>query len=131
VQERVIGVRRSFTDVLLDIGRNIEDILRCEIRLAQSEVRERLISAQPAGMLVAIGLVVSVLSAFFLLLSILYALRPLMPAWAAALGIGVALAVIAAIALKVGMQRLRTSQVLRKTGESVKENLRWPRPLTK
>jgi Putative Actinobacterial Holin-X, holin superfamily III len=123
VQERVIRGRRSLTDVLVDIGRNVEDILRYEIRLAQSEVRERLISAQSAGMLVAVGLVGGVLSAFFLLLSILYALRPLMPAWAAALGVAISLAVIAAIALKVGTQRLRTSQVLRNTtGESVKEN---------
>jgi uncharacterized membrane protein YqjE len=132
VPERVIGGRRSLTDVLVDIGRNIEDILHYEIRLAQSEVRERLISAQSAGMLVAIGLVGGVLSAFFLLLCLLYALRPLMPAWAAALAIAVGLAVIAAIALKVGMQRLRTSQVLRNTtGESEKENLGWARPLTK
>lgn len=131
MRERGIGGRRSLTDVLVDIGRNIEDILRFEIRLAQSEVRERLISAQPAGALVAIGLAGGVLSAFFLLLCILYALRLLMPAWAAALGIGVALAFIAALAFTVGMQRLGASRVRRKTGESVKENLGWPRPLTK
>ena len=112
---------------MVDIGRNIEEILRFEIRLAQSEVRERLVSSQSAALLVAIGLIGGGLSAIFLLLSLLYALGPLMPPWAAALCIGVALAAIAAIAVKVGMRRLRRSPGLRKTPESLQENVEWAR----
>lgn len=110
MQERVRGGARSIAEVLVDIGRNVEDILRCEIRLAQSEVRVRLLSMQSPGVLVGMGLAGSLLSAVFLLLSILYALRLLMPPWAAALCIAVALALMASIALKVGLRRLKALQ---------------------
>jgi hypothetical protein len=37
VQERVSGGVRSVTEVPVDIGRTIQDVLRSEIRLAHSE----------------------------------------------------------------------------------------------
>ena len=49
------GSERPITDVLVDIGRNAQELLRAELRLAQSEVRERLIGAQPAMALVVTG----------------------------------------------------------------------------
>ena len=127
MQERAGAGGRSITDVLVDIGRNIQEILRSEIRLAQSEVRERL---QAAGALVAIGVVGGLLSAFFLLLTLLYGLRLFMPPWAASLCIAVAVGLVAAIALKIGLGRL-TMRPRRKSAESLKENGQWARPATK
>lgn len=103
------GSGRPITDVLVDIGRNAQELLRAEIRLAQSEVREQLIAAQSAVALVVIGVASGILSGFFLLLAVLFALRFVIPAWAAALCVTAVLATIAAITLTSGIRRLKAS----------------------
>jgi VIT1/CCC1 family predicted Fe2+/Mn2+ transporter len=108
------GVRtdRSVTDVLVDIGHNAQDLLRAEIQLAQSEVRDRLLEARPAGVLFAVGAAAALLGGLFLLLALLFALRLLMPAWAAAGCIAAVLAITATIALTTGVRRFRASPLL-------------------
>src|SRR4029077_12772272 len=126
------GSERPITDVLVDIGRNAQELLRAELRLAQSEVRERLIGAQPAMALVVTGVAAAVLSAFFLLLGVLFALRFVMPGWAAALCIALALALTAVIALNVGLRRLKASRpVLKPLDDSVKEHAAWAKQATR
>jgi uncharacterized membrane protein YqjE len=118
---------RSVTDVLVAILSNIQDILRSEIRLAQSEVRDDLARACPAAVLVVAAFAGAVLSALFLLIAIQYALRFLLPAWAAALCVAVTLAIIAAIAMSIGVRRLRAQWSARATREQVKESMGWAR----
>ena len=48
---------RSFADVLRDIGQNIQEILRSEVRLAKAEISEEARKAKPAGVWIAIGAV--------------------------------------------------------------------------
>ena len=120
------GSERPITDVLVDIGRNAQELLRAEIRLAQWEVRERLIGAQPALALVITGVAAAVLSTFFVLLGALFALRFVMPGWAAALCIALALALTAVIALNLGLRRLKAARpVLKPLEDGVKEHAAW------
>jgi len=123
---------RPITDVLVDIGRNAQDLLRAELRLAQSEVRERLIEAQPAVGLVVLGVAAALLSGFFLLMGALFVLRFVMPGWAAALCIAVTLALTAIVALNVGLRRLRAARpVLKRLEESAKEHAAWAKQAMK
>jgi uncharacterized membrane protein len=133
VLERTIeGGRRPITDILGDIGRDLQDLLRSEILLIESQVREQLISrARSAGVLVAMGVIGGLLSVFFLLLGVLYMLRLLMPAWAAAFAIAAALALIATVALTVGVRRLRASPYPGKRFANAKEQVEWGRQPTK
>jgi hypothetical protein len=120
---------RPITDVLVAIGRNAQDLLRSEIQLAQSEVRDRLLSARPAGVLFAVGAAAALLGALFLLMALLFALRLLMPAWAAAACIAAALAATSTIALSTGVRRFRASPPLIKSlgDENATENAACPR----
>jgi Putative Actinobacterial Holin-X, holin superfamily III len=127
---------RPITDVVVDIGRNALDLLRSEIQLAESEVRDRLIGARFAGVLFAVGAAAVLLGALFLLLALLFALRLLLPAWAAAGCIAAMLAVTATIALTTAVRRFRASPPLIRSiedlSEGTKENVAWPeRPATK
>ncbi|MGB6605210.1 MAG: phage holin family protein [Steroidobacteraceae bacterium] len=127
-----IGSGRAIADVLVDIGRNAQDLLRAEIRLAQSEVREQLIGAQSTVVLVVVGVAGAVLSGFFLLLAALFALRFVMPAWAAALCVTAVLSMVSAVALTVGVRRLKASRpVLKPLEASVKEDAAWDRQATR
>jgi len=129
VQEPVMRGGRSVTDVLVDIASSVQDILRSEIRLAQSEVGEQLIRVRAAGLLVAVGLGGGMLSGFFMLLAVFLRLRLLMPPWAAAVCIAAAAALIATIALRAGLHRLEKVRPALKTVESPKETMEWPGPL--
>ncbi len=132
VRGPAIGSGRAIADVLVDIGRNAQDLLRAEIRLAQSEVREQLIGAQSTVVLVVVGVAGAVLSGFFLLLAALFALRFVMPAWAAALCVTAVLSMVSAVALTVGVRRLKASRpVLKPLEASVKEDAAWDRQATR
>ena len=54
---------RSISVVLYDIVRNLQDIVRAEVRLAKTELREELAKAQSAGLLVGIGAAAGLFSA--------------------------------------------------------------------
>jgi uncharacterized membrane protein YqjE len=118
---------RSFTEVLAAIFRNVQDILRSEIRLAQSEFRDDLARARPAAVLVVVGFAAALLSALFLLIAIQYALRLVLPAWAAALCVAAAMAIMAGVAMSLGVRRFRALSSARATREQAKESIGWAR----
>jgi len=127
---------RPIAGVLVDIARNAQDLLRSEIQLAQSEVRDRLLDSRPAGVLLAVGAAAALLGALFLLLALLFALRRVMPAWAAAGCITALLAVTATVALTTAVRRFRASPPLFKSregsDEGAKETAAWTkRPATR
>jgi hypothetical protein len=116
---------RSFTDVLADIFRNVQDILRSEIRLAQSDFRDDLARARPGAVLVVVATGAALLSALFGLLAIMQALRLVMPAWAAALCLMIALALLSAVAMTAGVKRLRSWSAASTRRAHVKEGVEW------
>ncbi|MEP7246750.1 MAG: phage holin family protein [Gammaproteobacteria bacterium] len=122
---------RSIAVVLQDIVSNIQDIVRSEVRLARTEVGEELAKARSAGVLVGVGVVAAVFSALFLLLAAVYALSRVMPEWAAALIVAIGIAIVAGVALAVGIKQFKTVQPAPKTAASLKENVEWAKQLTR
>ena len=122
---------RSISAVLHDIVGNIQDIVRCEIRMAKSELTEELGKSRSAGVLVGIGALMLTFSALFLLLAAVYALSLLMPEWAAALIVGAGVGATAALCFGVGIKRLKAVRAAPKAVASMKENVEWARQLTK
>jgi len=122
---------RSISAVLHDIVGNIQDIVRCEIHMAKSELTEELGKSRSAGVLVGIGALMLTFSALFLLLAAVYALSLLMPEWAAALIVGAGVGATAALCFGVGIKRLKAVRAAPKAVASMKENVEWARQLTK
>lgn len=117
---------RAISEVLQDIVRNIQLIIRSELLLAKAEVREEVGKAKSVGTLVGAGLVCGIFGAFFLLLTAVYALARVVPDWAAALIIAVVVCVAAAMLLFSGLAQWRRVNVTpKKAIESVKENVEW------
>ena len=126
------SIDRSVADVLRDIVGNIQEIVRAEVRLAKSEVREELTKVQNAGLLLGLGAIGGLFAVFFLLFSLVYALSIVVPNWAAALTVGAVLAITAAAILSVGMKRFgRVHPIPDRTIESVKENVQWAKQQSK
>ena len=122
---------RSISSVLHDIIGNIQDIVRSEMRLAKTEITEELAKSRSASVLLAIGAVLLMFCALFVLLAAVYALSLVIPAWAAALIVGASVGAIAALCVSVGINRFKTIRAAPKTAASMKENVEWAKQLTK
>jgi len=125
------SVDRSISAVLHDIVGNIQDIVRCEIRMAKTELTEELGKSRSSGMLVCIGALMLTISALFLLLAAVFALSLLVPEWAAALIVGAGVGAIAALCVGTGVRRFKAVRAAPKTVASLKENAEWAKQLTK
>jgi len=123
---------RSVSDVLQDILRNLQDMVRFEIRLAKTEIREEVKEAVTSSVWIAAGTVGAVSAWIFLLWTLAYALATRMPMWAATLVIAVVMTAAATMLIMGGVQRARRIQPIpERTVESVKENLEWIKQSTK
>jgi hypothetical protein len=117
---------RPITEVLQEILRNLQEMVRSEIRLAKAEARGEVAHIAKSGLWIAAGAVVAVCAAVFLAWSAAYALATVMTMWAAALVVALVLAVIAAVLLAVGARLARRIQpVPERTMETLRENLEW------
>jgi uncharacterized membrane protein YqjE len=132
-QEMTMGaIERPISAVLYDIVGQVEEIVRSEIHLAKTEVREELKKARPATVLMALALASAFLTLFFALLSLVYALSLVIPAWAAALCVTGVVASIAVLSGRAALQRYKTTPMgAPKTVASVKENFEWAKQQTR
>jgi uncharacterized membrane protein YqjE len=123
---------RSISDVLQDIIRNVQEIVRSEVRLAKTEIREELDKARSSTLLLGAGAATAMFAVLFLLLTVVYALALVMPEWAAAMIVGAALAAVAIVLLVVGLKRFKQIHPTPvRTVETIKENVEWARQHTK
>jgi uncharacterized membrane protein YqjE len=124
------GRERPITEIFRDIVGNVQEMVRSEVRLARVEMREEASKAARAGAMLAAGAVLAITAGVFLLVCIAQLLDMVMPDWAAALIMAIALGIPAAILVSKGRQRLHVPMP-EKTIENVKENVEWMKNQTK
>ncbi len=127
-----MGEERSVSDVFQDILRNLQEMVRSEIRLAKVEIRGEVTQAVSSGVWIAAGGVAATSAWIFLLWTLAYALATRMSMWAATLLVAVVMAAAAAALIMSGIRRAkRIRPIPERTVESVKENLEWLKQPTK
>jgi len=123
---------RSISSVFRDIVHNIQEIVRDELRLAKTELREEAAKAKDAGILLGIGALCGFFAVFFALFGAVFALSNVVPNWAAALIVAAVMAIGAGLMLASGRKRLRTVHpVPEHTVETVKESVQWAKQNTR
>ena len=123
---------RSLSDVLQDAIRNVQEIVRSEVRLAKTEIREEAAKTKSLAVLLGAGAVTAFFAILFLLLMIVYALALVMPIWTAALIVGAALAVVASVMLTAAIRRFKQIHPTpERTVETIKENVEWTKQQAK
>lgn len=115
--------QRSLADVVTDLVCNLQDILRSHIRLAQAEAREELRTYRSVGALLLIGALAALLSALFFLLAIVAALSLVLSLWLAAVIVGLGMAALSIVLVRIGTIRARNRAA--KIATSVKEKTPW------
>ena len=127
-----MAVDRTFSDVLQDILRNLQEIVRSEVRLAKAEIRDEAVQAGSSALWVAAGAVAALCAWMFLSWTAVYALAVFMSMWAATLAVAVTLAIVAGVLLVIGVRRFKRIQPIpARTVETLKENLEWMKQSTK
>jgi hypothetical protein len=117
---------------LQDILRNLQDMVRSEIRLAKVEIRDEGRRAASSGIWLGAGAVAAVSAWFFLLWTLVYALATQMPLWTATLLVALVMAAASAALIRSGIVRIKRIQPIpERTVESVKETLEWMKQPTK
>ena len=123
---------RSVSDVLQDILRNLQEMVRSEIRLAKLEIRGEITHAVSSGAWIAAGGVAAMSALTFLLWALTYALATRMSMWAATLIVALVMAAAAGALIMTGIRRAKRIHLMpERTVESVKENLEWMKQPTK
>jgi hypothetical protein len=118
---------RPFAELFSNIFGNVEDIVRSELKLAKTEVREDLAKSAHAAAWFAAGLASALFALGFFLVTVFFLLRSVVPNWAAALIIAVPLGLASAIIFQVaGARRKLQKGALSSLAQAPsKENLAW------
>jgi hypothetical protein len=118
--------QRSVPEVLQDIVGNLQDIIRSEFRLAKTEITEEASKAARPAAAFGMGLISGIYGIGFMLLAAVYGLSTVMPAWLAALLVGVILAIVAVAVIGSGREKLRRTNLSPdKAIKSLEENVQW------
>jgi len=116
---------RSIHDVLRDIGGNIQEIVRSEIRLAKIELRETAKTVKSSLAAFSSGGILGIYAIGFIALAAMFGLEIVLPAWLAALIIGALLLFGAAFGIGKGRRELKNIRPPEKTIQTVKEDFQW------
>lgn len=114
---------RPISSILQDMLKNLSEIIRSEIQLAQAELRQQAREMARAGVYLAAAGVFGLLTLGFFLLSAVYALATIMPAWLASILVGVLTGVVATVLLALGQRRLKA------TGLKPEETIQAPQEM--
>jgi uncharacterized membrane protein YqjE len=117
---------RSLGEIVSDISENLTTLIRQEMDLAKTEMKEEVAKVgKGAGLLGGAGL-----AGWFLLLflsvTLMYGLDEFMPRWVAALIVTVIWAVIAAVLALTGKKAIKEANPqLPETQQTLKEDVQW------
>jgi hypothetical protein len=123
---------RSIKQIVQDIVNHVSDIIRSEVRLAKAEVRQDLVHYAKAIAFIGIAGVLAFYALGFVLLGAVYGLQDVVPTWLAALLVGAAVGITAAILFLTGRKKLAQASLRPdKTIQSLEDNVTWFKRQTK
>jgi fatty acid desaturase len=117
---------RPISRIIEDILRHVGEIIRSEVRLVQTEIRQDFCDVKKAGSYLAAAGVACMFALGFLLLAAVYGLSTIMPPWLAAIAVGVVVGIVGVALLTKGLHLLKdTSMTPDRTIQSLEDNLKW------
>lgn len=124
-QRRPEAFDRSIGDVVSDLFRDGSDLIREEIELAKTEMRENVSRIARDGIGIAVGGALAFVGLLALVAAAILGLAEVLPAWAAALIVGGVLALIGLVLVMANVRALREAGLApKKTMETLREDAR-------
>lgn len=120
------GEQRSLGELLGDLADDLTTLVRKELQLARTEIKEEAQRAATAGGMLGGGAVAAWISLLFVSLALAWGLAEFMPAWVAFLIVALIHAAASAALFVRGRQKLqRVNPVPDETIDSLKEDRQW------
>lgn len=118
--------QESVGTLISGLLQDLQELVRGEVRLARTELRDDAMAAGRGVATIAAGALIGLTSFIFLMLGVTYLLNKAVQMWLAAGIVGAVLAGIAAICVSAGRQRLRASNFTpEQTIDTLKEDREW------
>ena len=113
---------RSVSTVFSDIIGNAQEIIRAEVLLVKTGLRDEVVAAKRRIALLASGALAGIFAVLFTLVSAFHALTSVLPEWSSALIVAVAMATAAAILLNAGKKPVPPVPAHKIAIESIQED---------
>jgi uncharacterized membrane protein YqjE len=123
---------RAISRILHEIVNHVTEIIRSEVQLARTEVRQDVTQVANASAFLGIGAAFGLFALGFILLGAVYALGSIMPPWLSAVVVGAGTGIVAAIFLLAGRSKMRRASLKPdETIQSLQENVTWIKQQTR
>lgn len=116
----------SLGDLFSDLSTQASLLFRQEVQLAQAEMTRKATRAGQNAAYVVLGAVVAQAAFLTLIAGLVLALATVMDGWLAALLVGIVLAIVAALMVRFGLNKLKEiDPAPRQTIQTMRENKEW------
>lgn len=117
---------RGFSQVIGSLFENIKRLLRDEVELAKAEVGRKVSEAGKSVIWLVAGGVAAFVGVLAVVAALILGLALFMPAWVAALIVGVVILCVAAIIISTHLRKLRNADLVpHKTIHTLQENVEF------
>lgn len=118
--------QESVGSLISGLLQDLQELVRGEVQLARTEIREDAMTAGRALGSIAAGAFVGVTGFIFLMLGVTYLINKELEMWLSAAIVGAVLAIIAAVMISAGRKKLSASNLKpEQTIETLKEDREW------
>lgn len=125
-QQQMVKEERSLGDLFTELATETGTLVRQEVALAQTEITDKATKAGKDIGYLAIGGAVGYAAMLAVTAAIILLLAQFIPAWAAALLVGVAIGGVAYFMITSALAELKKTDPLpRQTIETIKEDAKW------
>jgi len=125
-QQQLAREERSLGDLFSELAGETGTLVRQEVALAQAEMMHKATKAGKNVGFLVIGGAVGYAAALAMTAGIILLIAQVIPAWASALLVGVAIGAVAYFMISSALEKLRkTDPVPRNTIETLKEDAQW------
>jgi len=125
-QQQMMKEEKSLGDLFADLAADTGALVRQEVALAQAELTHKATKIGRSVGFLAVGGAVAYAAVLALMAALIIGLSHFMPAWVAALGVGVVVGAVSAFLISSALAELKkTSPVPGETIETIKEDVKW------
>jgi Protein of unknown function (DUF1469). len=124
--QQIYREERSLGDLFSELANETSTLVRQEVTLAQTELTQKAVRVGRNIGYLAVGGAVAYAALLAIMAAVVIVLSNFIPAWAAALIVGVVVGIVAYLMISSAMTALRKADLTpRETVESIKEDAQW------
>lgn len=116
----------SLGDTVMGIIKDVQDVIRGEVQLAKTEIKEEATQMGKGAGMIGAGVFFALIGFIFLMLALTYVLDQWLQMWLSALIVGAGLVIIAAILAMSGKKQIESASLKpEQTIDSLQEDKEW------